>query len=101
MLNHDLSREIRHAIDAFRVLVLSQMQVYGRHQIFSFSYIGLTHKTNVPVNYMPLPPPVGDKRGMVGDLIISLINVPSSGASQFCQMPFLPPLCRVGERKGI
>ena len=37
---------------------------------------------------------------MVGDLTISLINVPSPGASQFCQMPFSPPLCRVGERKG-
>ena len=27
------------------------------------------------------PPPVGDKRGMVGDLTISLINIPSPGTN--------------------
>ena len=30
--------------------------------------------------YAP-PPPVGDKRGIVGDLTISLINIASPGAS--------------------
>ena len=30
--------------------------------------------------YAP-PPPVGNKRGMVGNLTISVINIPSPGAS--------------------
>ena len=35
---------------------------------------------HLSISHAP-PPPVGDKRVMVGDLTISLINVPSPGAS--------------------